>query len=76
MSKEFAIEFRTLFPRYGYHSIVAEDKKDAIRQAKELLRQERLDTVFNLEAGAEDPVGGIYISCDEEGMEFDIHIKK
>lgn len=76
MPGKYAIEFRTLFPRYGYHTLEAENKKDAIRQVKEMLRHESIDSIFNLEAGAEDPVGGVYVSCDEDGMEFEIHLKK
>ena len=76
MTKEYEIEFRTLIPRYGIHTIEAKNKKDALRQAKELLAQRKVDSIFNLEVGGDDLVGGIYVSCDDDDMSFDVHIKK
>jgi len=76
MSKEIEIEFRTLIPCYGVHTIEAKNKKEALRLAKEMLAEQKFNTIFNLEAGGEDLVGGIYVSCNDDDMPFDVHIKK
>ncbi|NQV56025.1 MAG: hypothetical protein HQ503_09230 [Rhodospirillales bacterium] len=73
--KQYWVQVRTLVPIYGHHRIEAKSKKDAMKQAKQMVKELSPDDLFNLERGGEEGIGGTYVSCDEDGEEFEFHLK-